>query len=313
MSENRALALAAGGARGAYQAGALLCMAERGLTFNQVAGTSIGALNGAFYAQGDGSAGHMADLCSRWRFLPQAGIIQINGKLVEQAVAYMFAQQLPTFQGILLKYLADEDKAILDPSPVERLLDEWVDYEKICSSQREFVVAVLREIDPAVDIVTAPWRNATYFTARDLGPAELRSALLASAAIPLAYPSKEVLDKRYNDAGLVDPLPARELYRRGASRIVSIFLADDTIQNRADFAEATLLQIRPSEEIDHGIGSTFDFSSGTIEHLINLGYRDTQETLDEAQEILEELLVLNTQGDINFALADSLPNRKKRG
>lgn len=57
-----ALALSAGGARGAYQAGAMLFFAEQGIKFSAVAGTSIGALNGAHYAQGDGSVAHIEKL-----------------------------------------------------------------------------------------------------------------------------------------------------------------------------------------------------------------------------------------------------------
>src|SRR5690625_7269705 len=51
------LCLASGGARGAYQAGALVALAERGERYDRIIGTSIGALNGAFYAQSVGSVG----------------------------------------------------------------------------------------------------------------------------------------------------------------------------------------------------------------------------------------------------------------
>ena len=312
MSGESALALAAGGAKGAYQAGALLFLAEQGLTFERVAGTSIGSLNGAFYVQGDGSAGHMQQLCRRWRYLPDAGLIQINGRAIERALAYVFAQQLPTFRTILFNHLSDDHNAILDPGPIERLLDDWLDLEAVCRCRKEFVVAALREIDPLVDIISAPWRSATYFTAKELGPKELRSALLSSAAIPLAFPSRRVRGRKYNDAGLVDPLPAGELYRRGARNILSIFLADDTVQNRADYPDGTLLQVRPSEVIDHGLNATFDFSRDTIERLIDMGYRDAKATVGEAYQIARELTHIREKGDRNMVLADSLPDRSRR-
>lgn len=47
-----ALALSAGGARGAYEVGALLFLAEHGVRFDAVSGASIGALNGAFWMPG---------------------------------------------------------------------------------------------------------------------------------------------------------------------------------------------------------------------------------------------------------------------
>lgn len=304
------LGLASGGARGAYQAGALLLLSERGLEFDGVAGTSIGALNGAFYAQGDGSAGHAEKLCELWRSMPDAGVIQINGPAVARAAAVLFARELPTF-AVLLDRVANGSIAILDPEPVAALLDRWIDYEAVCSSSREFVVTMLRETDPIVDIITAPWREATYFTARELGPDQLKTALLASAAIPLAFPAQKVHGKRYGDAGIAAPLPARELHRRGASRIVSVFLADDTPQNRADYPGATVLQIRPSEVIDTGLKSTFDFSTSSIERLIELGYSDAKAAIAEAQELWERMVRLRAQGDANVALADALPDRSR--
>jgi len=86
----------------------------------------------------------------------------------------------------------------------------------------------------------------------------------------------------------VDPLPAGELYRRGHRRIVSVFLSDDTIQNRAEFPAAALLQIRPSVNIKTGWTSCFDFSRASIERLIALGYTDAQTYIGEAQDIFEK-------------------------
>ena len=47
------LALEGGGARGAYHIGAMQACMEEGLSFGAIAGTSIGAINGAMFAQGD--------------------------------------------------------------------------------------------------------------------------------------------------------------------------------------------------------------------------------------------------------------------
>ena len=304
----RGLGLASGGARGAYQAGALLLLSETGVQFDGVAGTSIGALNGAFYAQGDGGAAHAERLCELWRSMPDAGIIQISGSAVARTAAMVFARELPVVAA-LLNRLTGGSFAVLDPEPLAALLDDWIDYDAVCSSPREFVVTMLRETDPIVDIITAPWRGATYFSARDLGPDQLKTALLASAAIPLAFPSQKVRGKRYGDAGIADPLPAQELYRRGAKRIVSVFLADDTPQNRADFPTASVLQIRPSEVIDTGLRSTFDFSRPAIDRLIDLGYRDARVAISEAQELWEKMVSLRAGGDGNVVLADSLPDR----
>lgn len=282
-----ALALSAGGARGAYEVGALLCLAEHGVRFDAVSGASIGALNGAFYAQGDGSPAHMRELAARWRAMPSAGIIRADASQAAALLASLCAKERPLVKRAL-HALAVGRGGLLDPRPMERLLDAWIDYDAVRTSRCDLLVAVLEETEPLLDLVTSAWRTATYFRAADCPTATLRSALLASAAAPFAFPARMVDRAKYSDAGFVDPLPAGELYRRGHRRIVSVFLSDDTIQNRADFPAAALLQIRPSVNIKTGWTSCFDFSRASIDRLITLGYTDAQTYIGEAQDICEQ-------------------------
>ena len=306
-----ALALSSGGARGAYEVGAMLYLAERGLRFNAVSGASIGALNGAYYAQGDGSPDAVRELADRWRTVPSAGIIQVDASKAVALLASLAAKELPIITRTL-QALEIGKGGLLDPRPMEALLDSWIDYDVVRRSKTELLVAVIEETEPLLDIAMYAWKKATYFRAADCTKAQLRSVLLASAAIPFAFPSRKVDKKRYADAGLVDPLPALELHRRGHRRVVSVFLSDDTIQNRADFQGAVVLQIRPSVNIDTGITSCFDFSRESIERLIDLGYRDARTCLEEAQEVFEKLVEMKKLGEMEEKLANALPDRQRR-
>lgn len=53
MCARRAVVLAGGGSRGAYQIGVWRAMQELGISYQIVTGTSVGALNGAMLVQGD--------------------------------------------------------------------------------------------------------------------------------------------------------------------------------------------------------------------------------------------------------------------
>lgn len=53
LKKEYALVLDGGGARGAYQIGAWKALLEAGVKINAVAGTSVGALNGALICMGD--------------------------------------------------------------------------------------------------------------------------------------------------------------------------------------------------------------------------------------------------------------------
>ena len=48
--------------------------------------------------------------------------------------------------------------------------------------------------------MTAPWREATYLGVAELGPKELKQALLAAATISLVFPPQKVDGERYTDA-----------------------------------------------------------------------------------------------------------------
>jgi NTE family protein len=50
ISKTYAIALEGGGAKGAYEIGVWKALEEEGIRFNAVSGTSVGALNGAFFA-----------------------------------------------------------------------------------------------------------------------------------------------------------------------------------------------------------------------------------------------------------------------
>lgn len=313
MNTNKmALALSSGGARGAYEVGVIRFLAEQGLRFNAVSGASIGALNGAYYAQGDGSPDAIQELAERWLAMPSVGIIQMDASKVVALLASLVAKELPLMTR-MLQMLEIGKGGLLDPRPIETLIDNWIDYDAVRKSKIDLWIAVLEETEPLLDIAMYTWKKATYFQAADCNTSsKLRSALLASAAIPFAFPARKVGIEKYADAGLVDPLPAQELYRRGHRRIVSVFLSDDTIQNRVDFPNTILLQIRPSVNIDAGLMSCFDFSRQSIERLMNLGYRDAESCFKETQDTFERLLELKRLGDIEEKLADALPNRHHR-
>lgn len=305
-----ALALSSGGARGAYEAGALLYLAERGLRFGAVAGASVGSLNGAFYVQGDGSPAHMKALGERWRTLPDAGVVQVDASKVVAVLASLASKELP-FLARAIDALGVCKGGLLAPQPMEKLLDSWIDYDAVLASSSELIVAALEESEPLVDIATYAWRKATYFRASECDRNSLRALLLASAAIPFAFPSRELGGRRYADAGLVDPLPAAELFRSGHRRIVSVFLSDSTIQNREDFPGAIVMQLRPSENIDTGMLSCFDFSRESIERLLAMGYADGELCFREAEEIFSRIVKLKELGRTEEALAQALPDRRR--
>ncbi|MGB5792680.1 patatin-like phospholipase family protein, partial [Poseidonibacter sp.] len=73
------VALEGGGAKGAYHSGALKALDELGISIGGVAGTSIGAINGAYYLQ----AGSQA-LIEFWETVDPSYLFPENLELIQE-------------------------------------------------------------------------------------------------------------------------------------------------------------------------------------------------------------------------------------
>jgi len=290
---NKGLALAAGGARGAYQAGALLALAEAGHSYKAVAGTSVGVLNGAFYVQGEGTVKDIKKLCSLWREIGSIGIVGYKPGFLQEIIS--------------LKIFRNGGH-ILDPQPLMDMLDKHLDYEKITRAGKEFIITTIPSIDPVTDILAGSYQQPHYYHAQRLKAGMLRKAVMAAIAIPIAFPSISLDGMYFTDAGLSTPLPSKILYDKGFHHITSIFLSDSIIQNRLDYPGAVIFQIRPSVNISPSLMSMLDFSPVTIENLLQSGYADTKKYITEIAVIKKQVGELQQNKDKLDNLMDQLPH-----
>ena len=76
-SAKTAFVFAGGGSFGAIQVGMLQSLAAHGITADMVVGSSVGALNGAFYA-GDPTFEGVRRLAAIWRGLTAAGCLSAD-------------------------------------------------------------------------------------------------------------------------------------------------------------------------------------------------------------------------------------------
>ncbi len=293
-----ALALSSGCALGAYQAGAMLCLAEGGFQFSRVAGTSIGILNGALYAAGGGSVASMQALCRTW---------------LDPALAALF-RGLP---GRVLASALDPSRGLgraLDPGAVRDFLQPRLDLGRLRSGTVELIVTVVEAGLPLLDVPLGAWKQPSYLSSRTLGEEELWQAILGGIAHPLLMPPSSLGGRSLGDACLAAPCPARHLYETGSRGLVSILLSDGHVQDRADFPEARVLRLRPARSLDARSfldypATYLDFSAARIEGLIQAGYQDARQSLVEAAGRARRLEDLRRNGDVLEHLADQLPER----
>ena len=179
-----AFVLGGGGSWGAVQLGALQALAGTDLRPDLVVGTSVGSLNGAILAADPAVA--VARLEEIWPTITRAQVFP--GGWVRSVRNFTATRTW-----------------IYDNSPLADLITAQIP------------VATIEELAaPYVAIAT----DFTSGMLAELDSGDLRSALLASSAIPGIYPSVERDGHRLVDGGVIANIPIATALRRGARSLV---------------------------------------------------------------------------------------------
>lgn len=315
------LVLAGGGAKGAYQAGALRYLAEIGLQPQIIAGTSIGALNGATLAANTPFSYAVERLDRIWTKLGETKVINLDSNLAVTTLNHTAKAFIPTFRHWLvdfaLKAGVSNNKALLDPEPVETMLKRAIDPDALRNGI-ELWVTVFPSIkiagldyDWLIDLIRSKTgTKAQWLRVQDCQDDEtLYNLLLASAAIPFAFPQREVNGQYYVDGALEDNIPLGALAARGCTHAIIIHLGSGVVWDRHDFPAQTIIEIRPSEKINSShlpviseIHSLLDFTPEKIAILKQMGYQDARRCLEP---ILQTLVRVKQQRQAKGSLLSS--------
>ena len=260
----KGLVLEGGGTKGAYQIGAYEALRDLGINITGIAGTSIGALNGAFIAQGDFEA--MKDIWVNYDYKSFMNIdedtyeryknIEMKAKNLHDVVDLM--NKARKKQGIDIKILYG-----IEFTPLRKLLEEKIDEDKIRKSNIDF------------GITTAYWDGKIFpqlLYVEDIPRGRLVDYLIASASLPI-FDLDKLDDKLYLDGMFSDNIPINMLAQRGYDDIVVIRLVDDFLGKRIinKYNNLNLKVIVPSQSL----GGSLNKDKDHMESNIKLGYLDT--------------------------------------
>ena len=252
----KGLVLEGGGTKGAYQIGAYEALRDLGIKITGIAGTSIGALNGAFIAQGDFEA--MKDI---WVNYDYKSFMNIDEDTYERYKNIeMKAKNLHDVVDLMNKA---RKKQGIDITPLRKLLEEKINEDKIRKSNIDF------------GITTAYWDGKIFpqlLYVEDIPRGRLVDYLIASASLPI-FDLDNLDDKLYLDGMFSDNIPINMLAQRGYDDIVVIRLVDDFLGKRIinKYNNLNLKVIVPSQSL----GGSLNKDKDHMESNIKLGYLDT--------------------------------------
>jgi len=239
------LVLGGGGAKGSYEIGVWMALRELGLekSIRGVSGASIGALNMALFAQGD-----LQEALKLWLELSTRDVVGVD------------------FKRVLLSR-----EGALSQKKIRSILQKVLNPEALAASPLDLYACCCR----------TEGYQAEYISLNRPRPTDIATVLLASAAIPVAFPPVWMDGRAYCDGGVADNEPVRPLYEGGFRRLIVVGLNPEKPPRTEGFpgAEFCIIVPRRRELFRSGVETVLEFSPERSLRRLSSGYLDGLEAL----------------------------------
>ena len=241
-----------GGARGAYQIGAWKALHEAGVQIRGIAGTSVGALNGALICMGDvDEAEHI------WKEMTFSKVMDVDDDWMER----LFQKEVPMRELLKELMLRLRDGGI-DVTPLKDLIHNVLDEDRIRSAGIDFSLLTfslsdMKELDLTLD---------------EIPEGLLADFLLASACL-LGFKNEPLHGKTYLDGGVINNVPLNSLVKRGYRDIITVRIYGPGREPRVRLDEGTqVYEIAPRVHL----GSIIEFQGKRSRQNLKIGYYDAK-------------------------------------
>ncbi len=260
LSREYGMVLEGGGARGAYQIGAWKALREAGVRIKGIAGTSVGALNGALICMD-----HVEFAEAIWKTMAYSRVMDVDDAMME-SLRKMDMKALDLY-GLLNDARRVFTEKGVDITPLKKLIAGCVDEEKIRNSPCEFYVTTYSVTD----------RKEIDVNMKEVPPGTMKDILLASAFFP-GFKSEKLGGKVYMDGGRVNNVPVDVLAKRGYRDILAVRIFGIGVEKPLPpeiAGSVSVLQIRPSGNL----GGILEFTGKRARRNLLMGYFDIKRFL----------------------------------
>ena len=241
-----------GGARGAYQIGAWRAMEEAGLKIAAIAGTSVGALNGALVCMGD-----LEKAEKLWSQITFSKVMDVEDGWMKK----LFEGKIPKID-VLKELWTYVKEGGVDITPLRKLIHENIDEKKIRTCGKEFCLTTfsisdMQKMELGLDEI----------------PVGLLEDMLLASAYLFGFKKENLHGTNYMDGGLVNNVPATALVERGYKDIICVRILGPGIVEKATVPEGgSIEEVIPRVNL----GSILEFSEKRSNQNMKIGYYDMQ-------------------------------------
>lgn len=254
--KNVALSLEGGGARGAYQIGAVKALYENGFKFKAIVGTSIGAINGAYLAQGD-----FEKIYKMWQTMSFEDLLDLDNEAMKNLINVNLSFDNVRY---LSKKLGSSIKnGGLDITKERKILEEGIDESRLRKSDILYglVATCLTDIKG----------EELFIDQIDNG--KVVDYIMASSNLPV-FKRSMIGEKKYLDGGLWDNCPVHMLEKKGFKDVIVIRAHKrNRIRDYKNIVKRGNIKIHMVEPIDT-LPGILNFDKDNLNELLLLGYYD---------------------------------------
>lgn len=254
--KNLALCLEGGGARGAYQIGAVKALYECGFQFKAMVGTSIGAINSAYLAQGD-----FEKIYHMWQTMSFEDLLDLDNTAMKNLIQINFNFDTVKY---LSKKLGESIKnGGLDTKKEREILTKDIDEER------------LRNSEILYGLVATCLSNASgeELFIDEIPKGKVIDYIIASSNLPV-FKRSVINDKKYLDGGLWDNCPVHMLEKKGFEDVIVIrAYKRNRIRDYKNIVKRGNITIHMLEPID-SLPGILNFDKDNLNELLLLGYYD---------------------------------------
>ena len=282
------LVLAGGGAKGAYQIGAWKALKEMGITFNAIAGTSIGSINGALIAADDYESAHQL-----WLNISIDKGLRINEELPDPENLFSKKNWGTLFREVI-------KNGGLDASPAAEFVSQYVNEAKVRENSIPFFVVTVQMTQGV---------TPREISIDEIPEGKLTDYLMASSNIPLAVgigPEGE----KYLDGGVYDNIPIMTLKKRGYNKIIILDISNlKGVGHTMNTINSQVIHIKPYNT--DMLGGFMDLDAEAVEKRIQLGYFDAKKAFSHLLGNIYYFLPETFRSMVRSFGADAVVNLEK--
>jgi len=247
------VALQGGGAKGAYQIGVLKAIREEKIKISAVVGTSIGAFNGAVFAQGD-----LDKLYDLWYNGSSKMIMDIDEKEMKKVINKKIDLDTIKYWYQFVK-INVKNKGI-EPKKIRALYNEYIDEKKLRSSKIEFGITTYNLTD----------RKPVQIYKENMEQGKMSEYIFASSYLPVFKQENIINEKKYIDGGVYDNCPLSLLTKKGYKDIIEIKTGSFFKPRRINRSKLNIITVEPSKDT----GSILFADNKSMRKNIEMGYLD---------------------------------------